>query len=237
MKLPRHSRIAAFLGALLVLGLSLAALVSGLAVQWWVEAQESVAVLDLPGLSEGAEEPELTAALGAEGEASDPDFREVPVEVEAPPPDIEVETPPPPVVAAPVAGEGNAPDAGAADEEGEGTGAGGGDGTGAGGSGRGSGGGGIPTVSARLVSGEIDDRGIIDPQLAAQRRTDVAQYRFIVLPTGRIFGCRPQRTSGSAALDAHMCNLLERRLRYEPARNAAGKPVADEKAYQQDWRR
>lgn len=235
MRRPRRSRVLAFTGAVLVLLLSLGALVSGLAVEWLEEAQDSIAVLDLPGLSEPPE-PENTAALGAEGEAAEPDFREVPVEIEVPPPDVDVETPPPPVIAAPVAGEGTAPDAGAADEDGDGTGAGGGDGTGAGGSGSGPGGGGIPVTSARLVSGEIDERGIIDTRLAARRRTDVAEYRYIVLPTGRIFGCRPQRSSGSAELDAYMCNLLERRLRYDPARNAAGEPVADEKAYRQDWR-
>ncbi|MBZ6377593.1 hypothetical protein B5C34_04130 [Pacificimonas flava] len=227
---PLRTRLAAFAGAVAVLGLSLWAIVSGLAVGWLQEAAETVsAAISITAPDEEATEE---AASLEEGASADPSFREVPVEVAAPPPDILLE--PPPVPAAPAPAEGTATDSGAAEEAGPGSGAGEGDGTGAGAGGFGPGGGG--QTSARLVAGEIDDRGVIDAALARQRRTDIAEYRFLVLPTGRIFGCRPQKSSGNAALDKHMCDLLTARLRYKPARNARGDAVVDEKAYRQDWR-
>jgi protein TonB len=230
----RETRVRALsaLGAVLVLVLSLWAMVSGLAVKWYEEAAQTIAVALDANLSP-APEREDAAPLN-EGAAADPAFREVPVEVVAPPPEILIERPDPPP-AAPAPATGTAADAGATAEPGEGRGAGSGEGTGAGSGGTGPGGGG--QTPARLVSGAINDPRIFDRALSAQRVRDVAEYRFVVLANGRIFGCRPQKTSGSAALDAHVCGLLEQRLRYEPARNARGEAVPDEKAYRQVWRR
>jgi protein TonB len=49
-----------------------------------------------------------------------------------------------------------------------------------------------------------------------------------VLKSGRVDACRVTRASGSRELDALTCRLLEQRLRFSPARDMAGRPVATE---------
>lgn len=168
-----------------------------------------------------------------EGEAAPPGLKAQATPIVAPPPAVRLKTPSP-IVAAPVAGIGAAPSAGASDIDGPGTGAGGeGDGTGSGGSGDGTGGGGAVT-RPRLLSGEIVERDYPDAagDAGAQGTVDVW---FEVGADGRVSGCRVTGSSGNADLDTTTCRLIERRFRYEPARNARGEAVSDMTGWVQEW--
>ena len=48
-----------------------------------------------------------------------------------------------------------------------------------------------------------------------------------VSPQGRVATCTVTRSSGSAILDATTCRLLTPRVRFIPARDAAGRPTTD----------
>jgi len=172
-----------------------------------------------------------------EGSASPANLRDTPTEIVAPPPEIRLPVPPP-IAAAPVAGTGGAPAAGAAPVPGPGTGAGGvGNGLGSGLSGNGTGGGGGGGGLARpprLISGHIDNDDY--PRRAFEARvTGTVFVRFVVQPDGRVSDCRIRRSSGSAELDGTTCRLIERRLRYRPALDASGRPVAATVMGEQAW--
>lgn len=227
----RAGRGTALVAVLLVHLLAAYLILSGLAVHF---VRQAARAIDVTAIELPLPDPDADAEPEPEGASAEAALEAEPPPVVAPP-EIVLEDPPRPAPPAPAAAEGAEDSAGASDEPGPGTAAGGdGNGLGSGEGGFGTGGGG-ETVDAELREGAINGVYPFPPELLSQRRTDIAEYRFIVLPTGRIFGCRPQRTSGSAALDAYMCSLLEQRLRYQPARDAAGRPVADEKAYRQEW--
>jgi protein TonB len=170
-----------------------------------------------------------------EGAASPANLRNTPTEIVAPPPEIRLPVPPP-VPAAPVAGTGSAPAAGAAPVPGPGTGAGGvGNGLGSGGSGNGNGGGGGGLAApARLISGRIDNDDY-PPRALEARVTGTVYMRFVVQPDGRATDCAVTRSSGSAELDRTTCRLIERRLRYRPARDSSGRPIASTVRGEQEW--
>ncbi len=154
----------------------------------------------------------------------------------APPPRIKLEVPTP-VVAAPIAGQGNAASAGSADVPWPGTGAGGegtGTGSGAFGNGTGGGGGGGGGIRARWVKGRI--RNDDYPRSAFEQGAQGTVYlRFTVLPNGYVSDCRVTRSSGNAALDSTTCQLIERRFRYRPARDAMGRPVPEVIRGEHQW--
>lgn len=138
-------------------------------------------------------------------------------------PEPVVVPPSPPVVAAAIAGRGDQASGGAAAA---------GVGIGAGGSGSGAGGG--AGHKARLIAGAIRDRDY--PK--AERRARVegsTTVRFIVGTDGRVRDCAIARSSGSAALDSATCTLIAARFRYAPATDAAGRTVAEERGWRQDW--
>lgn len=171
----------------------------------------------------------------AEGAASAANRKNTPTEVVAPVPEIRL-PPPPSIATAPVAGQGTVAAAGAAVLPGPGTGAGGiGNGLGSGlfGTGTGGGGGGRG-VSARFLRGTINPDDY--PRRAVERGAQGTTYlRFNVQPNGRVRDCVVTRSSGHRDLDKVTCPLLERRLRYRPARDAAGRPVAETIRGQHQW--
>lgn len=138
----------------------------------------------------------------------------------------------PPPVAAGLVPSGPSGSAGSADA-GTGSGAGGeGTGTGAGGSGSGGGGGG--GSRAQHVSGQIVRSDY--PRAAVDSRAEGrVETRFTVGPDGRVSNCRVTRSSGSAALDQTTCRLIEQRFRWTPARDAHGRPISEERGWQQTW--
>ncbi|MBA3666321.1 MAG: TonB family protein [Sphingomonas sp.] len=181
------------------------------------------------------EERKIARPKDAEGAASPANKKDTPTEVVAPIPMIPLPLPLP-ISVAKVAGQGTAPAVGAAQLPGPGTGAGGiGNGLGSGLSGNGAGGGGGGLgARARYLSGGIDPDDY--PGGAYRRRAQGTTYiRFAVLPNGRVRDCRVTRSSGHRDLDSATCPLLERSLRYRPARDALGRAVAETVNGQQDW--
>jgi protein TonB len=161
--------------------------------------------------------------------AASPGLRATPTPVSAPKPIV----PPPLPLPAPVeAADGAAPSVGAAPVAGPGTGAGGiGDGTGSGTRGAGSGAGGS---EAKLIRGGIVNRDYPSDARRARLAGSVT-VRFTVGIDGRASGCAVTRSSGVGSLDEATCRLIEKRFRYQPARDAAGRPVAEERGWRQRW--
>lgn len=130
-----------------------------------------------------------------------------------------------PVVAAPVAGPGNDNDAGASDRPGSGF--------GSGGQGDGFGGGGMVS-GPRHLSGSITRKDIPRSVWKAGNRGNVVAH-FTVGVDGRASDCNVRQSSGHPALDAATCRLIERRFRFEPARDARGRAVARPYGWLQEW--
>lgn len=135
---------------------------------------------------------------------------------------------PSPIPAAKVAGTGSAPSPGAATA---------GTGTGAGGSGTGPGGGGYADFSrftpARIV------RKIPNSEYrrisAGRLPFGSATIGFRVTPDGRMAGCRVVRSSGDPYVDSIVCDAAMRNMRFSPARDPSGRPVAQDMAFTPTW--
>jgi len=179
-------------------------------------------------------EPNPTPDTRPEGEAAPPNLRSRATEIEAPVPIVQVPLPPPPVITAPIAATGNDPSTGAADIPGPGTGAGGiGDGTGSGGRGTGDGAGGRE-MPPRLVRGRLSDRDF--PRAAANAGAGgTVEIIFNVEIDGRVTDCDIERSSGNRELDATTCRLVTERYRYQPARDARGRPVPSTIIESHEW--
>ena len=152
--------------------------------------------------------------------------RAEPTPVVAPKPRIPVQSP---IPAAPIAGTGSAPTAGAADY---------GTGTGAGGSGTGRGGGGVDSskfTPARRIT-KIPDREYGRLSSTGIRRGSVG-VTIKVNTDGGVSNCRVARTSGDSSIDALMCDLTLRYIRFEPARDDRGKPIAQDITFYPNWYR
>ncbi|MBO81569.1 TonB family protein [Citromicrobium bathyomarinum] len=182
------------------------------------------------------QEPAEQSAAGppedAAGAQGDPGERATPRAVTASQPPI----PLPSRSAAPrAASTGTANESGAADS-GDGTGASGdGLGTGAGGQGQGGGGGGI-AVEPSLTRSITDVSAF--PVPPEGRRARVGKRTLVMLDVsarGRVTGCRVTNSSGFPETDAKVCELAYEQVRFEPARDAAGNPVASRFHYQQKF--
>jgi protein TonB len=171
-----------------------------------------------------------------EGAAAPPNLKAKPSPVVAPPPLVRLKVPPP-VVTAPLPSPvtGRDASAGASDRPGPGTGSGGvGTGTGSGGQGTGPGGGG-GGIKAIRVSGSIS--GAMDYPRGAKRAgiEGSVAVRFTVRTDGSVSDCEVIRSSANQELDATTCRLIERRFRYQPARDANGRPVTEVVTRTFDW--
>lgn len=171
-------------------------------------------------------QPEEPAPKGDPGEAGK---KADPTPVVVPPPKIEVPAKSP-IVAAPVPGTGAAPTAGAA-LAGTGTGAGG---TGTGLGGGGSGGSGAGFTPAQRIS-KIPNREYRRFVAASGMRTGRVAITVKVNTDGTPSHCRVARSSGSPAADALMCQLTSRYIRFRPARDPQGRPVAQDITWAPDW--
>lgn len=165
--------------------------------------------------------PQMKKPAGAPAKKAEP------APIVAPPPKIPA---PSPLPAAKVAGTGSASTSGAAAS---------GSGTGAGGAGNGAGGGGYGDYSrftpARLVSnipnseyGRLAATGI---------PSGLVGVRILVGPDGSVSSCRIARSSGDTSIDSLVCALTQRYVRFSPARDPNGRPVAQEITYFPNWRR
>ena len=125
---------------------------------------------------------------------------------------------------------------GASEVPGPGTGAGGtGTGTGSGGSGTGTGGGGGAGVAypPRLVTPELRGRDFPRELLRMWPGRRPAFLRLRIDARGYISECTVDRGTGVNAIDSIMCNLARERLRFRPAVDRQGRPVAGWVGYAQ----
>lgn len=231
-QLSRRERgLASSAAAFAALGVGLG-LVNGLDLRVVRSVSEAIEAIALPAPPPPQEEPapKERADEQASGKASAANKHAKAAPVAAPKPKI----PPPkplPLPAAPKPGQGSDASAGATPTLGPGSGAGGrGDGTGAGGAGNGTGGG----TKAVWRSGAIRDRDY--PRDASRARIGgEVEVRFTIEATGRVSGCRVSRSSGDTSLDVTTCRLIEERFRFKPATDAAGRPVASQYGWRQNW--
>ncbi|HUP67020.1 MAG TPA: TonB family protein, partial [Sphingomicrobium sp.] len=142
--------------------------------------------------------------------------------VVAPQPRIPVQSP---IPAAKVAGTGSAASSGAGTA---------GNGTGAGGSGNGPGGGGYGGYTAARRISKIPDREY--RRLAATGlQSGRVGVTIKVNTDGSVSNCRIARSSGDGGIDALMCELALRYIRFQPARDASGRPVAQDMTFFPNW--
>ena len=166
------------------------------------------------------------------GQAGAPSLKREATAVVAPEPLVPL-PPATPVIAAETPAQGSAPIQGAAPVPGPGTGAGGsGTGPGAGGLGSGAGGGGTGGGSGggiasgpRQIAGSISRRDYPRELEGSEAAQQVVGIQYVIGTDGRVHGCQILQSSGAALLDRRTCELYEQRYRYEPARDAAGRPV------------
>lgn len=227
------------------------AFVTGLGIDMAAAVDERLKLFDVPGLDvpppireavplkEKTEEPAKRlkpAPKDPEGAAAPPNIKSRPTEIVAPEPEIRLPVPSP-VIAAPIAGPGAAATSGNAPFVGPGTGAGGiGTGTGSGRYGDGGGGGGGAGLARgpELIGGDVRDTDY--PRSAWQAGIEgIVLMRFLITTNGRVGRCEIIRSSGHAAMDRDTCRVMQKRLRYRPARDRYGRPVPAWTEGEQEW--
>ena len=170
-----------------------------------------------------------------EGGAAPKNIKSEATPVVAPKPKIE--TPPvQKIAAAETPRQGAAPTQGASDMPGPGTGAGGvGTGTGSGSGGTGPGGGGDNGVAVppHLITSDLRGRDFSRDLLEQWPRGAQIFLRLRVDARGYISECAVDRGTGLVAIDRMICNLAHDRLRFRPALNRSGQPVAGWVGYRQ----
>lgn len=225
---PRHPRLQRLIAGALVLGLHAAFITLLLRPMLLPAPQppESLILVNIPAPPPPAPAAETPAPPEPAARAAPPAPRKRPRPVAAPTPAIA--SAPTPIAPAPSTG--TATESGAA-AAGAGTGAAGaGFGAGSGDTGMGVGG----ATRPRWKSGRIDRRDYPGDASRAGATGSVTAH-FDVGPDGRVSGCVVVRSSGNASLDRTTCRLIEQRFRFEPARDAAGDPVASVAGWRQDW--
>jgi protein TonB len=145
-------------------------------------------------------------------------------------PKPKIETPPvQKIAAAETPRQGTAPTQGASDVRGPGSGAGGsGNGSGSGAGGNGPGGGGDNGVAnpPHLATPVLRGRDFPRDMLDRWPRGATVFMRLRVDARGYVSECTVDRGTGVAAIDSVVCNVAHDRLRFRPALNRAGQPVA-----------
>ena len=203
-----------------------AAILTGLNVQMVKHAVERLKTFDIRQPSPPPPEPppppqprpkQAKLDEGAAGKKADPS------PIVAPKPRIPVASP---VPAAPIAGTGSATSAGAATY---------GTGTGAGGSGTGRGGGGAGGFTPAQKISKIPDREYRRLVSVSGMDRGMVGVAIRVTPDGTAAGCRVVRSSGNATADSLMCQLTERYVRFRPARDPNGRPVAQDLTWYPNW--
>ena len=203
-----------------------AAILAGLNVQIVRQSEERLAIFDIRQPPPPPPEPppppqpkrrQAKLEEGARGKKAEPS------PIVAPKPRIRVRSP---IPAARIAGTGSATTSGAATS---------GTGAGAGGSGtrpgRGGDGGGF--TPARRIS------KIPDHEYWRLASTGLQSGRVGVTvkvhTDGSISNCRVARTSGDGKIDALMCQLTVRYVRFDPARDPGGRPVVEDVTFFPNW--
>ena len=94
-----------------------------------------------------------------------------------------------------------------------------------------------PTPAVRAGVDLADFISDSDYPLEARQRDEqgTVGFRVSVAPNGRGRDCRVLASSGSRSLDRTTCEILEERVRFTPARDAAGRAVPDSFAGRVQW--
>ena len=220
----RSGRARAFAGALAVNAVLGAAILSGLSVEMVSRAVDHLTTFDLrrppppPPVPPPRPKPKPQRMKKPEGAAAK---KARPSPIVAPQPRIPIESP---ITAAKVAGSGSAATSGSASS---------GSGTGAGGSGTGSGGGGDGFTPARRIS-KIPDREYNRLSSTGLQSGRVG-VTVRVNTDGSASNCRVARSSGDGSIDALMCQLTLHYVRFAPARDRGGRPVAQDVTFYPNW--
>lgn len=62
-----------------------------------------------------------------------------------------------------------------------------------------------------------------------------ASFRLEIAPNGTVQGCTITKSSGSDQLDAATCRYVQRRARFDPARDSSGNPVSGRYSSSVQW--
>ena len=202
-----------------------AAILTGLNVSTVRETFERMTTIDIrePPPPPPVKPPPPQPKPQAKKPAGAPAPKAEPSPVVAPQPKLPV---PSPIPAAKIAGTGNASRSGAGTS---------GTGTGAGGSGYGPGGGGTGgfTPAQKITKVPDSEYGRL-VAVSGMRRGSVG-LSIRVTTDGRATNCRIVRSSGSPVADSLMCQLTEKYVRFRPALDAEGRPVAQDITWYPNW--
>jgi len=227
----RNERAKALAGVLLVHVVLAAVILTGLNVHNVRRVVESLKTFDIdepPPPPPPQPPPPKEQAQRAKEEEGAAGKKAEPSPIVVPKPAIVIPAKPP-VAAAPVAGIGSATASGAANY---------GTGPGAGGSGSGRGGGGTGDFSgytpAQRIS-KIPDTQYRRIRAASGMSSGRIGITLKVNTDGRPSNCRIVRTSGNPDVDALFCELAVEYVRFRPALDADGTPVAQDITWYPDW--
>ena len=227
---PRRVKLGVIVLVALLHILAILALIRAFAPDFTAQAVETISrtltvtITAPPPPSAPQAEPKPAGAAGEAGKKA------VPREVRAEKPKVEIAK-----VPAPRASSTGSADTSGARDSGSGTGAGGaGSGTGSGVGGTGEGGGASKPVH---ISGRIDKASDfpIPPGGREARIGKAVILALTISPEGRATACRIYKSSGLPDTDEVTCRLAKERLRFKPALNAAGEPVAATFYWQQKF--
>ena len=203
-------------------------LIRSLAPNTVASVEESVVAAFTVTVTAPEEETPVVEPEPDEGAQGDPGKEAVPQPVTAPKPKLPRDDPPRPRASS----TGTATNSGATDA-GAGTGAAGsGLGTGAG---RGGGGQGGVAATKPVLTRSISDSSAfpVPPGGREARIGKSVIVRLMVSAEGRVTSCSVYRASPFPETDAKVCELSYSQVRFEPARDAQGNPVAAPFYYQQ----
>ena len=230
-------RLATGLGSIAVVALIGFGLAGGLTVSIRILADHPMAVLNLrprpvpPETPEPPEPEKRPRSMKDRASAENRAARATPVV--APPTPLVVPTP---IVAAVKPSIGMAVDNGASNRPGPGQGAGGtGDGLGGGDGGGNGGGGEDDDTPPRLLKGRLSFSDL-PGALRVEGVERTVAVRYAVNVDGRVSNCAITMSSGNADLDRLTCQFIEKRFRFDPSRDEAGRPVRSLVAEQHGWR-
>lgn len=173
-------------------------------------------------------QPQPQKPKQTEGAASPKNIKSNATDIVAPPPEFSMPVPVP-MKTTQTPNTGVEATQGASDVVGPGTGAGGtGTGTGSGGSGSGTGegGGGAAVSPPHLATPVLRGRDFPRDMLERWPRGATVFLRLRVDPKGFVSECNVDRGTNIAAIDTQICNVAHDRLRFRPALDRAGQPVA-----------
>ena len=216
-----------------------AVILTGLNVDTVSRAVERLQTFDItpdkpPPPPEPPPPPKPDESSAAKDEAAPANIKSEATPVVAPVPRIELPTPAP-INTAPKPADGAQRTSGASTMAGAGTGAGGqGSGRGGGGTGGLGAGSGAGFTPAQRIS-RIPNREYRRLVAASGRRSGSVGITLKVNTDGRPSHCRVARSSGDPAVDGLMCQMAIHHVRFRPARDPHGQPVAQDITWFPDW--